>query len=155
MWILWTPVAIICIFMYPCKWNSASSEKNDNCGLISPSATDCRNQLQKWTLLAGSHGCEAWITVVSWSLSNSVAILALDVDTPASCARRFSDFLGICSNLAHVSSNFSSVSTGHLCFLFCLLRVPLYQVYSPNYALFVCWELFHHKIYIKIFVDTF
>jgi hypothetical protein len=35
-----------------------------NCGLISPSTTDCRKQLQKWTLPAGSRGCKAWISVV-------------------------------------------------------------------------------------------
>jgi hypothetical protein len=33
--------------MYPCKWNHTSSEKNVNCGSISPSTADCRNQLQE------------------------------------------------------------------------------------------------------------
>jgi hypothetical protein len=41
---------LFCVFMYPCKWNHASSEKNVKCGAISPSTTDCWNQLQKWTL---------------------------------------------------------------------------------------------------------
>lgn len=38
--------------MYPCKWNHASLEKNVNYGLISPLMTNCRNQLQKRTVLA-------------------------------------------------------------------------------------------------------
>jgi hypothetical protein len=86
------------VLMYPCKWNHSSSEKNDNCGSISPSTIDCRNQLQKWTLLAGSRSCKAWITVVLWDTSfrNCVSVLALDVDTPVIWARRFSDFLGVC-----------------------------------------------------------
>jgi hypothetical protein len=51
----------LCVFMYPCKWNHASTEKNVNCGSISPSTTDCSNQLQKWTLPAGSRGCKACV----------------------------------------------------------------------------------------------
>jgi hypothetical protein len=35
-----------------------------SCGSNSPPMTDCRNQLQKWTLLVGLCGCKAWITVV-------------------------------------------------------------------------------------------
>jgi hypothetical protein len=47
------------------------------------------------------------------SFSNCVAVLALDFDTITSRARCFSDFLGVCSSLSPVSSNFSSVSTRH------------------------------------------
>jgi hypothetical protein len=57
--------------------------------------------------------------------SNCVAFLALDFDTPVSWARRFSDFLGACSNLAPVSSNFSSVSTQRLCFCFLSITSPV------------------------------
>jgi hypothetical protein len=49
----------IYIYIYPCKWNHASSEKNGNCGSISPSTTDRRNQLQKWTLLTGLRDSKA------------------------------------------------------------------------------------------------
>jgi hypothetical protein len=36
------------------------------------------------------------------------------------------------------------------------IKSPVFfLVYSPNCELFVCWELFHHEIYIRIFVDTF
>jgi hypothetical protein len=57
--------------------------------------------------------------------------------------------------LARMSSNFSSVSTRRLCFVFLSLKSPVVlQVYSPNYELFVCWELFHHEIYVEIFADT-
>jgi hypothetical protein len=31
----------------------------------------------------------------------------------------------------------------------------LFQVYSPNYELQVCWELCHHEMYVKIFAVTF
>jgi hypothetical protein len=50
--------------------------------------------------------------------SSCVALLALDFDSPVSWARRFSDFIGVCSSLAHVSYKFSSVSTRRLCFCF-------------------------------------
>jgi hypothetical protein len=33
--------------------------------------------------------------------------------------------------------------------------VVLSLPYSPNYELFVCWEIFHHEIYVEIFADTF
>jgi hypothetical protein len=39
-----------------------------NCGLISPLTTDCRNQLQKWTLLPESCGCKTWITFMGSKL---------------------------------------------------------------------------------------
>jgi hypothetical protein len=104
--------------MYPCKCSHASSEKNVNYGLVSPWMTNCSNQLPKWTPIAGLCSCKAWITVVLWGLSfsNCVAVLALDFDTPVSWARHFSDFLGVCSSLAPMSSNFSSVSTWFLFF---------------------------------------
>jgi hypothetical protein len=47
--------------MCPCKWNHVSSEKNISFGSVSFSATDCRNKLQKWTLLTGSRGWKAWM----------------------------------------------------------------------------------------------
>jgi hypothetical protein len=52
-----------------------------------------------------------------------VAVLALDLDTPVSTARRFSDFLGICSSLAPTSSSFSSVRTRSLCFCFLSIKI--------------------------------
>jgi hypothetical protein len=42
----------------------SSSEKNVSRSSISASTTDCRNELKKWTLLAGSRGCKAWIIVI-------------------------------------------------------------------------------------------
>jgi hypothetical protein len=113
--------------MYPCTWNHASSEKDVICGSISPSMTDCRNQLQKWTLLAGSRGFKPWIAVVLYGLSFSdyVAVLALDFDTPVSWTRRFSDFLGVCTSLTPMSSSFSSVSTRRLCFCFMSIKSPV------------------------------
>jgi hypothetical protein len=140
IWILqmnqhaWWPITFrmkgssyLCVFMYPCKWNHASSEKNVNCGSISPSTTDCKNQLQKLTLLAGLRSWEVWITVVlqGLSFSNCVAVLTLGFPTPVSWARSFSDFLGVCSSLAPMSSKFS-VSTRRLCFVSYLLKVSLF-----------------------------
>jgi hypothetical protein len=88
--------------------------KNVNCGSISPSTTDYRNQLTwTWSLLTGSRSCKVWIAVVLYrqSFSSCVAVLALDFDVPVSIARRFSDFLGVCSSLATMSCNFFWVST--------------------------------------------
>jgi hypothetical protein len=56
--------------------------------------------------------------------SNCVAVLVLDFDTAVSWAKHFSDFLGICSRLAPMSSNVSSVSTQWLCF-FLFIRSPI------------------------------
>jgi hypothetical protein len=56
--------------------------------------------------------------------SNCVAVLALDFDTPVSWYNRFSDFLRVCSSLAPMLSNFSSVSTRHLCFCFLCIKSP-------------------------------
>jgi hypothetical protein len=97
-----------------------------SCGSISPSITDCRNELPKWTLLAGWSGWKAWITVVLYGLWSSVfvALLSLDFDTQVSWPRRFSDFLDVCSTLAPMSSNFS-VRTQHLCFCFLSIKTPV------------------------------
>jgi hypothetical protein len=57
--------------------------------------------------------------------SNCVAVLALDFDAPVSWARRFSDFLGVCSSLVPMSSNFSSVSTRRLCVFFLSIKSPV------------------------------
>jgi hypothetical protein len=116
MCILWTPVAIILCIYVSLEVKPHFIKKNVNCGLIS----DWRNQMQKWTLLAGLHSCKAWITVILYGLClcNCVALLARDFSTPVSWARRFSHFLGVCSSLPPMSSNFSSVSTQHLCFCF-------------------------------------
>jgi hypothetical protein len=57
--------------------------------------------------------------------SNCVTILALDFNTPVSWARRFHGFLAVCSSLAPMSSNFSSVSTRSLCFSFLPIRSPV------------------------------
>jgi hypothetical protein len=105
--------------MYPCKWNHTSSEKNAKCGLTSPSMKDYRNQLQKCTLLAGSYGCKAcmdYSCFIGSKLQQLCWHSCTSLDTPVSWARHFSNFLGVCSSLAPVSSNFSSVSTLHLCF---------------------------------------
>jgi hypothetical protein len=68
-------------------------------GSTSWSWTEYNNQLQKLTLLAGSRGCKAWTAASPpWLL-------------PISFARRLNDFCGVCSNLAHISSVFSALST--------------------------------------------
>jgi hypothetical protein len=54
-----------------------------------------------------------------------VAVLTLYFDTLISWARRFSDFLGVCSSLAPVPSNFSSVNTRRLCFVFLSIKSPV------------------------------
>jgi hypothetical protein len=51
--------------------------------------------------------------------------LALDFDTLVSWATRFSDFLGVCSYLAAMSSNFSLVSTRRLWFCFLSIKNPI------------------------------
>jgi hypothetical protein len=50
--------------------------------------------------------------------SNCVAVLALNVDTSVSWARRFTDFLGVCSSLAHMAYNVSLGKNLTLMFLF-------------------------------------
>jgi hypothetical protein len=69
----------------------------------------------------------AWVTVVlqGLSFSNCVALLTLDFDTPVVWAIHYNDFLGACSSLASMSSNFSSVSTPSLHFRFLSLESPV------------------------------
>jgi hypothetical protein len=43
---------------------------------------------------------------------------------PGSWARRFSDFLGVCSSLAPMASNFS-ISTWRFCFCFLSIKSPV------------------------------
>jgi hypothetical protein len=114
MWIPWTSVAIILRIYVSLQVKPRFITKNVNCGSISPLATDCKNQLQKWTLLAGSRGCKA---CTHYRCSSP--------------ARRFSDFLGVCSSLAPTSCNVSS-ALGVYVLVSCLLRVPLISIYSPN-----------------------
>jgi hypothetical protein len=57
-----------------------------------------------------------------------------------------------CVSHLHTTVTLQSLWARHcaLCaysFVFCLLRVSLIEVYSPNCEFFVCWELFHHKIF--------
>jgi hypothetical protein len=85
--------------------------------------------------------------------SSCVVALALDFDTAISWARRFSDFLGVCSSLAPMSSNFSSVTTRRLCFVFVSIKSPVVLSLFTKLWI-VCWVLFHHEIYVKIFADT-
>jgi nitrate/nitrite transporter NarK len=119
MLVLWTSVSII-LHIYVSLQVKQLIRKQCQLWIDSPLMTDSRNKLQKWTLLAGSHSYKAWIAVVLYSLSfgNYVAFHALDFDTPVSWTRHFSDSLGVCSSLASNSSNFSSVSTWHLCSCF-------------------------------------
>jgi hypothetical protein len=105
----WRPITFgmkgsfyLCLFMYLCKWNHASSEKNFNCGSISLSTTDCRNQLQKLTLLAGLCGCKAWVDYCCFIVSKLRQLCCFSctrIYTPASWARGFSDSLGVCWSL--------------------------------------------------------
>jgi hypothetical protein len=144
--------------MYPCKWNHASSGKNVNCWSISPLTTDCRNQLQKWTLLAESRGCKACVdySCSIWSMIQSLCCppctrlltfesLELDVSVI------FQVYVQV---WLPCYLTFPQKALGAYVFLSWLLRGPLIWIYSPNCELFVCWELFHHEIYVEIFADT-
>jgi hypothetical protein len=126
--------------------------------------TNCKNELPSWIVYilyihifhisqVQKCGCKEWITVVlqSLSFSNCVALLALDFNTPVPSARCFSYFQGVCSSLAPVSSNLSSVSTRQLCFCFLSIKSPV----DLSCELSACRKLFHHEIYVQIFTETF
>jgi hypothetical protein len=85
---------------------------------------------------------------------NCVAVLALHFDTPVSWARRFSDFLHVCSCLAPMSCNFS-VSTRCLCFCFLSIKSPI--VLSLFAKLWIVWllETLSSRNLLQIFADTF
>jgi hypothetical protein len=123
MCILWTPVAVILCIYVSLQVKPRFIKKNINCRLISPSTTECRNQLQKWTLLAGSHGCKVCVHYCCFMGSELQQLCC------PSCTRlwhssllSFSDFLGVRSSLAPMSSTFSSVSTRCLCFCFLSIK---------------------------------
>lgn len=84
------------------KWGSSWS-----------SWTGCRDLLQKLTLLAESHVCRVWATVAFYRLILSIFLdmASNDFEMLVSSARRLSYFCGVCSNLASISSSFSSVNT--------------------------------------------
>jgi hypothetical protein len=103
-----------------------------SCRSISSAVTHCRKQLQKWTLLAGSRSCKAWITVILYDLSCSscVALLHSTVTLQSLWSRHW--------------------ALGTYSLVFCLLRVSLIEVHS-NCELFVCWELFHPKFLLPLY----
>jgi hypothetical protein len=72
-------------------------------------------------LLTGSHGYKAWTSGVLYGRSSSsfLIVAADDFEMPISCARRLSDFCGVCCNLASISSSFFLISTRR--FLACFL----------------------------------
>jgi hypothetical protein len=93
-------------FAYLCIPASESTLHQKKCELKIDLTFDDRPQ--KWSLLAESCGCKAWITVVLQGLnfSNCVALLALDSDTQVSSARRLSDIIDVYLSLASMSFNF-------------------------------------------------
>jgi hypothetical protein len=105
--------------------------------------TNCKNESCQLNRAAARR---AWITVVlqGLSFSSCVTLLSLEFDTPVSWARRFSDFFGVCSSLAPVSCNFSSVITRHICFCFLSVKSPV-DVSSQNCELSVCWKFFSSR----------
>jgi hypothetical protein len=62
--------------------------------------------------------------------SSCVAVLAPDFDIPVFRARRFSDFLGVCSSLTPIASNFSSVSTRRVCFCFLSIKGHVISLFT-------------------------
>jgi predicted permease len=98
-----------------CKENQASSERNTNCGSVSPSYSDQRNQFQKFILAIGSCSFKAWTIVVLHGCSfYSFVTLHIDVlKTPVSHTSCLRDILGETSSLAPLASIVSSVSTVH------------------------------------------
>jgi hypothetical protein len=71
-------------------------------------------------------------------------------------ARRFSDFLGVCSSLAstRMSCNFS-VSTRRLCLCFLLINSPVVLSLFTKLWIVCLLELFRHEIYVQFFAYTF
>jgi hypothetical protein len=156
MWILWNPVAIILRVYASLQMKPRLIRKE--CQLrINPIFND---RLYKPTAKMNP---ASWISrlqdmrgllLCGLSFSNFVALLALGFDTPVALTKLFSDFLGVCSSLAPTSSNFSSVNTRHLCSCFLYINSPVVlSLFTKLWS--VCWELFHHEIYVDIFADTF
>jgi hypothetical protein len=97
--------------------------------------TYCRNQLQKWTLLAGLHDykmCMNYCCFIGSKLQQLCCPSCTIFDNPLSWARHFSDFLDVYSSLTPMSSTFPQQALGPYVFVSCLLRFPLILVYSPN-----------------------
>jgi hypothetical protein len=142
--------------MYPSKWNHASPERNVNCRSISPSVTDHRNQLQKWTLVAGSCGCRACMDCCCFIGSKLQQLccpsctrlwhsksLELDVSVIFLVYVQVWLLCHIIFHSKHMGAH------GTYVFVSCLLRFPLIQVYLWNCELFVFMELFHHEIFAE------
>jgi hypothetical protein len=82
-------------------------------------------------------------------------VQASATDTPLSWVRRFSGFLGLYSNLAPVSSNFSSVSTRHL--YFCFLSIKESRFCKLIHQIVNCLSAGNSFItkFVEIFANTF
>jgi hypothetical protein len=90
--------------------HQASSLRRMSVGSVSPSCTAWRYQFTKFTLATRSVSWDSFITVVlcGYQCSSFVAVPAVDVVSPVCCASRTGGFRGGVSNLARISSNFSS-----------------------------------------------
>jgi hypothetical protein len=93
-------------------------------------------------LLAGSHGFKSCTMVIAngFTFKSFVAVHADNFETLVSCSRHLRDFWAICSNLALILSNFSSVSTWSFNAGFLSKNNPAFLNY-----------LFNPEIYARIF----
>jgi hypothetical protein len=102
---------LLFVFMYSCKSNHAPSEKNVNADQShlqqQTVETNCKMNPASWI---------AWLQVVDYCCFISSKLLKLCCPSYTRLWHSsLSDFLGECSSLAPMSSNFSSVSTQHSC----------------------------------------
>jgi hypothetical protein len=67
--------------------------------------------LQKLISSINHAGSVTWLPWQAEVQAASSFLVANDFEQEVACARRLSDFNGVCSNLASISFNFSSVST--------------------------------------------
>jgi hypothetical protein len=104
---VWNPVSAVLWICSLCKSNHTLSEKKIRWGSISPSWTDWMIQLQKFSLLVGSHDCHSYITLCLNGFHYRSFLVGSWFWNPGSYSECMQDLQGVCSSLASVSTSLS------------------------------------------------
>lgn len=155
---------MFCEFTSQCEWNKVLFEKNIQWGSISPSWIVWRIQLQKFTLLTGSCGCNSCSTAIlnGFSFISFVVVHADDFETLVSCARHLRHFWVECSSPPPLPSSFSLLNTQHFDSVFYPVLTPVCLGLFVNLCIVslcgtvmsknLCWNLIRTFLVEQLFI---
>jgi hypothetical protein len=145
--------------MYLFRWNQASSVRNSSYGSRRSSDTARNSQLQKCALLFKSPSSIAWTFLILYGRRHKflVDIHGFVVETCAYWANRVKDLQGDCSDLAQVSSRFSSVNTAFSLAYWLPKKYPVECTFFTNWKIvdedetFQSGKFFFYAVYVIFF----